>query len=114
MRYLLTYAADPDLDSEWGEEAQAAFSSWLEEVIRSGISMQGSGLRPAGDATTIKIRDGELIITDGPYAETKEQVAGYDVLEYADLDEATDAAAKHPMARLGILEVRPFRPFGED
>jgi len=53
-------------------------------------------------------------VTDGPFAETKEQIAGFDVLECADLDEAIDAAAKHPMARLGILEVRPFRLFGED
>ena len=53
-------------------------------------------------------------MTDGPFAETKEQIAGFDVLECADLDEAIDVAAKHPMARVGILEVRPFRPLGED
>jgi hypothetical protein len=60
------------------------------------------------------VRGGELIVTDGPYAETKEQVAGFDVLECADLDEAIEVASRHPMARLGLLEVRPFRPLGED
>jgi hypothetical protein len=88
MRYMLIRAADPDLASKWDEEAQAAFSSWIEETIRSGVNLQGNRIRPTADATTIKIRDGELVITDGPYAETKEQVAGYDVLECASLDEA--------------------------
>ena len=53
-------------------------------------------------------------MTDGPFAETKEQIAGFDVLECADLDEAIEVAARHPMGRAGILEVRPFLPFGED
>jgi hypothetical protein len=71
-RYLLIYTADPDLDSQWGEETEAALSSWFEEVIRPGVSLHGSGLRPPKDATTIRIRGGEVIITDGPYAETNE------------------------------------------
>src|SRR5580704_5031454 len=108
MRYLLIYTADPDLDSQWGDEAQAALSSWLEEVIRPGISLQGSGLRPAADATTIKIRNGELIVTDGPFAETKEQVAGYDVLECPDIDEAVRWASKHPSLFGGAIEIRPL------
>jgi hypothetical protein len=106
MRYMLIYTADPDLDSQWGAVAPAALASWLEEVIQPGISLQGSGLRPASDATTIKIRDGELIITDGPYAETKEQVVGYDVLECASLDEAVRWAGRHPHSWTGAAEVR--------
>ena len=106
MRYMLIYTADPDLASEWGDETQAALSSWLEEVIRPGISLQGSGLRSAADATTIKIRNSELVITDGPYAETKEQVAGYDVLECASLDEAVRWASRHPHSWTGAAEVR--------
>jgi len=106
MRYMLIHAADPDLASEWDDEAQASFSSWIEETIRSGVNLQGSRLRPTADATTIKIRDGELIITDGPYAETKEQVAGYDVLECASLDEAVRWAGGHPHSWLGSVEVR--------
>ena len=106
MRYMLIHAADPDLASEWDDEAQASFSSWLEETIRSGVNLQGSRLRPTADATTIKIRDGELIITDGPYAETKEQVAGYDVLECASQDEALRWAGRHPSSWVGSIEVR--------
>ena len=106
MRYLLIHAADPDLASKWDDEAQAAFSSWLEETISSRVNLQGSRLRPTTDATTVKIRDGELIITDGPYAETKEQVVGYDVLECASLDEAVRWAGRHPHSWTGAAEVR--------
>ena len=114
MRYLLIHTADPDVGAEWDEnENWAAFSSWQQEAVRSGVTLQGTRLRPTADATTVKIRDGELVITDGPYAETKEQIAGYDVLECADLDETIEVASRHPMARLGILEVRPFWPLKE-
>ncbi len=107
MRYMLIHTADPDLAAEWDEnENWASFSSWVEETISSGVNLQGSRLRPTADATTIKIRDGELILTDGPYAETREQVAGYDVLECASLDEAVQWAGRHPHSWLGSIEVR--------
>jgi len=107
MRYMLIHTADPDVAAEWDEkENWASFSSWLEETVRSGVNLQGGRLRPTADATTIKIRDGELVITDGPYAETKEQIAGYDVLECASLDEAVRWAGRHPNSRLGSIEVR--------
>ena len=60
------------------------------------------------DATTVRVRDGEVMVIDGPYAETKEQMAGFDIIECADLDEAIEVASKHPMARGGMIEVRPF------
>ena len=113
MRYMLIHTDDPSLASGWDDEARASAYSWIEKVNRSGVGLQGSPVRPSADATTIKIRDGELVITDGPYAETKEQIAGYDVLECADLDETIEVASRHPMARLGILEVRPFWPLKE-
>jgi hypothetical protein len=107
MRYMLIHTADPDVAAEWDEkENWASFSSWVQETVRSGVNLQGGRLRPTADATTIKIRDGELVITDGPYAETKEQIAGYDVLECASLDEAVRWASAHPHARLGSIEVR--------
>ena len=107
MRYMLIHTADPDVAAEWDEkENWASFSSWVQETVRSGVNLQGGRLRPTADATTIKIRDGELIITDGPYAETKEQVAGYDVLECASLDEAVRWASRHPHSWLGSVEVR--------
>ena len=107
MRYMLIHTADPDVAAEWDEkENWASFSSWVQETVRSGVNLQGTRLRPTADATTIKIRDGELIITDGPYAETKEQIAGYDVLECASLDEAVRWASRHPHSWLGSVEVR--------
>jgi hypothetical protein len=106
MRYLLIHAADPDLASKWDDAAQAAFSAWVEKTISSRVNLQGTRLRPASDATTVKVRDGELVITDGPYAETKEQVAGYDLLECASMDEAVHWAGRHPSSWTGAIEVR--------
>jgi hypothetical protein len=77
--------------------------------------MDASGVRQLGDrladqdaATTIRIRDGRLLTTDGPYAETKEQIVGFDIVECEDLDQAIETASKHPMATYGLIEVRPF------
>jgi hypothetical protein len=67
-----------------------------------------------GTARTVRVRDDQVIVTDGPFAETKEQLAGFDVLDCADLDEAIQAAARHPMARGGLLEVRPFGTLTKD
>jgi hypothetical protein len=106
MRYMLIHAADPELAAKWDDQAQEAFSCWLEETIGSGVNLQGSRLRPDSDATTVRIRDGALIVTDGPFAETKEQVAGYDLLECASLDEAVQWAARHPSSWAGAIEVR--------
>ena len=72
------------------------------------MRLQGDRLRPVADATSVRVRGGEVLLSDGPYAETKEQVGGYDVIECADLDEAIEVASKHPVARFGTVEVRPF------
>jgi hypothetical protein len=106
MRYMLIHTDDPSLAAGWDDEARASAYSWIEEVIRSGIGLQGSPLRPTADATTIKIRDGQLMVTDGPYAETKEQIAGYDVLECASMDEAVQWAGGFPHSWMGATEVR--------
>ena len=73
-----------------------------------GVLRSGSLLRPAGDATTVRVRDEETLLSDGPFAESKEQIAGYVVVECADLDEAVEVASKHPAARFAAIEVRPF------
>ena len=110
MRYMLIHTADPDVAAEWDpDENRASFTSWVEDTIRSGVNLQGTRLRPTADATTIKIRDGELVITDGPYAETKEQIAGYTVLECASMDEAVRWAGGHPHSWMGATEVRALR-----
>ncbi len=106
MQYMLIHAGAPDLDEAWNDEAWAALTAWLDEAIGSGASIESSPLRMDADATTVKVRDGQLIVTDGPYAETKEQVAGYDVIECASAEEAVRRARRHPHAWMGAVEVR--------
>ena len=77
-------------------------------MVERGVLVEGNRLRPVADATSVRMRDGEVIVLDGPFAETKEQIAGFDIIDCADLDEAMEIAAKHPTARLGTIEVRPF------
>jgi hypothetical protein len=106
MQYMLLHAGAPDLDGAWDDKAWAALSSWIEETIASGVSIEGGPLGLDADATTVKVRDGQLIVTDGPYAETKEQVAGCDVIECASLEEAVRWAGRHPHSWMGAVEVR--------
>ena len=110
MQYLLIHAVDEETDLDQGQvaEVQSSLSAWLEEVVRLGVDLQGSRLRATSDATTVRVRNGELMVTDGPFAETKEQVAGYDVIECDTAEEALGWAAKHPTARIGAIEVRPL------
>jgi hypothetical protein len=86
----------------------AATEAWVKEVDGSGVRLMGHELRPSSDATTVRVRNSEVLLADGPFAETKEQIAGFDIIECADLDQALDVAAKHPVARFGLIEVRPF------
>ena len=110
MQYMLIHVAQEDLGSaeEQSWQPDASLTAWLDETIPSGVNLQGSRLRPSSDATMVRSRQGELLVTDGPFAETKEQLAGYDVLECADIDEAVSWASKHPTLRMGAIEVRPL------
>jgi hypothetical protein len=112
MKYLLIICAKEDLELTPEEDAAASTGivSWVTEMDGRGVRLQGNRLRPVSDATTVRVRDNEVLIADGPFAETKEQIAGYDILECADLDEAIEVASKHPVARFGVIEVRPFWP----
>ncbi len=83
---------------------------WADELDAAGVRLDGDELRPYTDATTVRVRGGEVLLGDGPFAETKEVIAGYDVIECADLDEAIAIAAKHPVAQGGVIEIRPFYP----
>jgi hypothetical protein len=110
MRYMFIHCVDDDV-AERGhldEQIQRELSVWLEEMSGRGVRLHGGQLLPVTTATTVRIRNDEVLIADGPFAETKEQVAGYDVIDCADLDEALEIASKHPTARLGTIEVRPF------
>jgi hypothetical protein len=110
MKYMLMICADEDvrLTSDQIAESEALLTAWLDDTIARGVNLHGGRLRPVSSATTVRVRGDQVLVTDGPFAETKEQVAGYDVIECADLDEAIEVASRHPMARFGTVEVRPF------
>ena len=112
MKYLLMICADPTIRLTEGTGSRKQRNRfWVTEMDGRGVRLQGERLRPISDATTVRVRDNEVLIADGPFAETKEQIAGFDIIECADLDEAIEVAAKHPVARFGAIEVRPFWPF---
>ena len=110
MKYLLFICADESIDRSPAMEEQIApaAQAWVAEMEGRGVRLQGHQLRPVSDATTVRVRDGEVLVADGPFAETKEQIAGFDIIEAADLDEAIEVASKHPVASFGTVEVRPF------
>jgi hypothetical protein len=110
MKYMLMICSDPAVRLSKEESAAAASSigAWLADVDGRGVRLHGDRLRPVADATTVRVRDGEVLVADGPFAETKEHIAGYDVIECADLDEAIEVASRHPVAAFGTVEVRPF------
>jgi hypothetical protein len=107
MKYMLIHCLDET--AEYGpEEGRPRFDAWLSEMRARGVTLHGDRLRDASNATTVQVRDREVLLSDGPFAETKEQIAGYDVIECADLDEAIEVASKHPTAWMGTIEVRPI------
>jgi hypothetical protein len=108
MEYMLLVCHDDTFDPPGDIEPETI--AWVEEMTARGVRRQGDRLRPASDATTVRVRWDEVLLTDGPFAETKEQMAGYDLIECANLDEAIEVASKHPMAKLGSIEVRPVWP----
>jgi hypothetical protein len=109
MKYLMLVCVPED--AVVGPDADTDPIPWVEEVERRGIRVTGNRLRPAADATTVRMVAGEVVISDGPFAESKEYIGGFDILDCADLDEAIEVAAKHPVAKFGGLELRPFWPF---
>ena len=114
MKYMLLHCinSDVDISPEAAAEMHRSMMAWLEDAIPRGVSLHGGKLQPPTTAATVRVRDGALLVTDGPFAETKEQVAGYDVIECADLDEALEVVSRLPLG-YGCIEVRPFRTAGE-
>jgi len=108
MRYLMFVCTDPS--AEEYDPAQDNIESWVSEMDGRGVRVLGSRLCDVDRAVTVRKRNGRVLRTDGPFAETKEWIAGFDILECASLDDAIEVAAKHPMARFGRIEVRPFWP----
>lgn len=104
MRYLLLIC---------GDEAAAAHvddgcGTWFEDMARSGVLISAEGLQPPTDATTVRVRGDSVLLTDGPFAETREQIGGLCVVECDNLDDAIAVAAKHPAATYGTIEIRPL------
>jgi hypothetical protein len=112
MRYLLLIYGEetgatmtPDAWAAMMGE-YSAYSAWLRE---QGMHLGGEALKDIGDATSVRVRDGRRIVTDGPFAETKEVLGGYFLISAPDLDSAIDAAARIPGARIGTVEIRPIQ-----
>ena len=105
MKYMLLITAAADAVEP---EGTPSIEKWLAEV--GDRRLHGDRMRPITDATTVRNRDGEVLLSDGPFAETREHIAGFDLIECADLDEAVDIASKHPVSYFGAVEVRPLWP----
>ena len=112
MKYmLLIYHDEPSWAGVPENEKQQIYLEYRklrEELVGRGQFVTGSQLQPISTATTVRVRDGKDLITDGPFAETHEQLGGYFLVEAKDLDEATSIAARIPSARTGTIEVRPL------
>jgi hypothetical protein len=115
MKYLLTIYTDESryasMTPEDSGRLMAEYGAFGQEAQQAGVLLGGEGLQPTSTATTVRVRDGETLLTDGPFAETREQLGGYYLVECADLDEATRWAAKIPDAKAGSVEVRPIMDY---
>lgn len=119
MKYLLLVCTEGPTNFEAGppeaadtanEGREDAIDVWFKEIARRGVREFGDRVRPPEDATTVRVRNGEVLVVDGPYAETKEQMCGVDIIECDNLDLAVEIASLHPLAKYGMIEVRPFWP----
>ena len=106
MRYMMFVCVDPAAETYVPEEDN--IDEWVGEMDRRRVRILGNRLTGVDAATTVRRRSGKVLVTDGPFAETKEWIAGFDILDCANLAEAIEIAATHPMARFGRIEIRPF------
>jgi hypothetical protein len=115
MRYILLINTDESIEAQRSDEENeavyGAYFAFSKEIRESGAYITGEALQPTATATTVRVRNGQTLTTDGPYAETKEQLGGFYMVECADLDEAIAWAAKIPGAKEGAVEVRPIMEF---
>jgi hypothetical protein len=109
MRYALLVCIDEDIEQseEDVERRWTEFMGFQEEMQARGVLVSRERLQPTSLATTVRVRDQGMVIADGPFAETKEQIAGFYIIECEDLDEAIEIASRNPGARYGTIEVRP-------
>ena len=115
MKYMLLIYANPsEVPQDSHEERQAnaqAWSAYRKEAEAAGVFVSNVGLHPVSDATTVRVRERKALITDGPFAETHEQLGGSFLLDCQDLDEAISWATKMPGATYGSIEIRPVMPY---
>ena len=109
MRYALLVAIDEntELSEEDIERRLTEFMGFQDEMEARGVLISRERLRPTSLSTTVRVRDGGLVVADGPFAETKEQIAGFYIIDCEDLDEPIEIASRNPGARYGTVEVRP-------
>ena len=116
MRYLLMICSDEnkvqELSEAEGSAILAEYGAFMEEMGKRGVLLGGERLQPTATATTVRVQNGSVLTSDGPFAETKEQIGGYFMVNCKDLDEAIEVASKIPGARLGTIEVRPIWEMG--
>ena len=103
---MMFVCTDPEPDTDPAPHPD--IEQWVADNDSAGRRLQGSALAPRSTATTVRVRNGRTLLTDGPFTETKEVIVGFDLLECADLDEAIEVARTHPMARVGRMEIRPL------
>ncbi|GAA3224075.1 YciI family protein [Actinocorallia longicatena] len=110
MKYMLMICGDEESYAAMlaDEAFQGNCHRWAEEMGERGILGETGGLQGPEAATTLRVRDGRVLLSDGPFAETKEVIAGFSIVDCADLDEAIEVASRHPVAPYGTLEIRPF------
>jgi hypothetical protein len=113
MRYIWLIYKDEKLWDEMSEQEMGAIYQqaveFSESLRKSGVYQAGDPLQPTSTATTVRMKNGKTVVTDGPFAETKEQLGGYSIVEAENLDEALSVAARHPLLRAGLsIEVRPI------
>ena len=112
MKYMLLIYHDEQswdaIDESERQQIYGEYRKLREQLVSRGQFVTGSQLQPISTATTVRVRDGKELVTDGPFAETHEQLGGYFLIEAENLDEATSIAAQIPSARTGTIEVRPL------
>jgi hypothetical protein len=106
MQYLLIISHDDEFKPT--ERLVADIRAWIKEMERRGIRLQGNPLRPASEATTVRIRGGKVICENGPFSDSAEQICGYELVECESADDAIAVASTHPMAQAAAIEVRPI------
>jgi hypothetical protein len=113
MQYLMLLSLPADAGDRPDAPTQEDWGIYTQALIEAGIMVSGAGLQGVETATTVQVRGGERLLTDGPFADTKEHLLGFYVIDVPDLDTALDWAAKVPNVRAGSVEVRPILPTAE-